>query len=46
MIEETEKLKNATETKPCRLADRLVPYALPGTGITYLITRNVTRAIE
>lgn len=46
MIEETEKLKSNTETAAFKLADRLVPYALAGTAITYLITRNVNRAIS
>ncbi|MCR5024693.1 MAG: heavy metal translocating P-type ATPase [Lachnospiraceae bacterium] len=46
MIEESEKLKSDTETKAFHLADSLVPYALLGTGITWLLTRNVTRAIS
>ncbi len=46
MIEESEKLKSDTETKAFHLADSLVPYALLGTGITYLLTRNVSRAIS
>ena len=46
MIEESEKLKSETETKAFHLADSLVPYALLGTGITWLLTRNVTRAIS
>ena len=46
MIEASEKLKSETETKAFHLADSLVPYALLGTGITWLITRNVTRAIS
>lgn len=46
MIEESEKLKSALESKAEHLADRLVPYTLLGTGITWLITRNVTRALS
>lgn len=45
MIEETEKLKSETETQAYRLADRLVPYSLAGTAITWLLTRNVNRSI-
>lgn len=46
MIEESEKLKSETETRAFHLADRLVPYSLLGTAVTWLITRNVTRAIS
>lgn len=46
MIEESEKLKSATEGRALELADRLVPYSLAGTALTYLLTRNVTRAIS
>ena len=46
MIEETEKLKSAVESKEEHLADSLVPYTLAGTGLTYLLTRNVTRALS
>ena len=46
MIEESEKLKSGLESKAEHLADRLVPYTLLGTGITYLLTRNVTQAIS
>ena len=45
MIEETEKLKSAVESKAEHLADRLVPYTLAGTGITYLLTRNMTKTL-
>ncbi len=45
MIEESEKLKSAAEDKASRLADRLVPYTLGGTALTYLLTRNVTKAM-
>lgn len=46
MIEESEKLKSSVESKAGHLADRLVPYTLLGTGLTWLITRNVTRALS
>ena len=45
MIEESEKLKSTAEDKASRLADRLVPYTLGGTILTYLITRNVTKML-
>ena len=43
MIEESEKLKSTAEDKASRMADRLVPYTLGGTALTYLLTRNVTK---
>lgn len=46
MIEESEKLKSSTENRALALADRLVPYSLAGTVLTYLLTRNATRAIS
>jgi len=46
MIEESEKLKSATEARAAHLADRLVPYSLGGTALTYLLTRNVTKAVS
>lgn len=46
MIEETEKLKSAVESKAEHLADKLVPYTLLGTGLVYLFTRNVTKALS
>ncbi len=45
MIEESEKLKFTAEDKASRLADRLVPYTLGGTALTYLLTRNVTKML-
>ncbi|MDO4262025.1 MAG: heavy metal translocating P-type ATPase [Eubacteriales bacterium] len=45
MIEESEKLKSSMEGKAEHLADRLVPYTLAGTGLVYLLTRNVTKAL-
>ena len=46
MIEESEKLKSGVESKAEHLADKLVPYSLGGTAITYLLTRNVTKALS
>ncbi len=46
MIEETEKLKSAVESKAEHLADKLVPYTLAGTVLTYALTRNVTKALS
>ena len=45
MIEESEKLKSGAESKAEHLADRLVPYSLLGTILTYCITRNATKAL-
>ena len=45
MIEESEKLKSTAEDKASRLADRLVPYTLGGTVLTYILTRNVTKML-
>ena len=45
MIEQSEKLKSTAEDKAARLADRLVPYTLGGTVLTYLLTRNVTKML-
>lgn len=45
MIEKSEKLKSTAEDKASRLADRLVPYTLGGTVLTYLLTRNVTKTL-
>lgn len=46
MIEESEKLKSSLEGKAEHLADKLVPYTLAGTALTYLLTRNVTKAVS
>ncbi len=46
MIEESEKLKSSLEGKAEHLADKLVPYTLAGTGLVYLLTRNVTKALS
>ena len=46
MIEESEKLKSAAESKASTLADRLVPYCLGATLLTYLLTRNAMKAMS
>lgn len=46
MIEETEKLKGGVESKAEKLADKLVPYTLFGTGLIYILTRNIAKAIS
>ena len=46
IIEESEKLKSSLEGKAEHLADRLVPYTLGGTALTYLLTRNTTKALS
>ena len=46
MIEESEKLKSKLEKKASRLADALVPWSFGGTLLTWLLTRNMTRAVS
>ena len=46
MIEDSEKLKSALESRAEHLADRLVPYTLLGTGLVWLLTHNVTKALS
>lgn len=46
MIEESEQLKSAAEGKAATLADALVPWSLGGTVLTWLLTRNVTKALS
>jgi len=46
MIEDSEKLKSATESRAAHLADSLVPWSLGGTILTYVLTRNTTRALS
>ena len=46
MIEDSEKLKSGVESKAESLADRLVPYTLGGTALTWLLTRNTTKALS
>ena len=46
MIEDSEKLKSSLESKASNLADKLVPFSLFGTILTYAITQNVTKALS
>ncbi|MCM1092011.1 MAG: heavy metal translocating P-type ATPase [Butyrivibrio sp.] len=46
MIEQSESLKSTAESRASHLADRLVPYTLTGSMVTYLLTRNLTRALS
>ncbi len=46
MIEDSEKLKSTVESRAEHLADRLVPYTLGGAALTYLLSRNVTKAVS
>ena len=46
MIEESEKLKSGLESRAEHLADKLVPYSLGGTALTWLLTRNTTKALS
>ena len=46
MIEQSESLKSTAESRAENLADRLVPYTLAGSMLTYLLTRNVPRALS
>ena len=46
MIEASKKLKSSLEGKAEHLADQLVPYTFAGTGLIYLLTRNVTKALS
>lgn len=46
MIEESEQMKSSAESKAAHLADKLVPWCLGGTLLTYLLTRNATKAVS
>lgn len=46
MIEQSESLKSTAESRAANLADKLVPYTFAGSILTYLLTRNVTRALS
>lgn len=46
MIEQSESLKSTAESRTANLADKLVPYTFAGSILTYLLTRNVTRALS
>ena len=45
IIEDSERMKSASETRATSIADRLVPYTLGGTVLTWLLTRNVTKTL-
>ena len=45
IIEDSEAFKSNLEGRANHLADRLVPWCLGGTLLTYLITRNVMKAM-
>ncbi len=46
MIEQSEQMKSATESRATNLADKLVPYTLIGSAVSLILTRNVTRALS
>ncbi|MBQ9686573.1 MAG: heavy metal translocating P-type ATPase [Oscillospiraceae bacterium] len=46
MIEDSERLKSGVETRAASLADKLVPWCLGGSALTYLLSRNLTRAVS
>ena len=46
MIEDSEKLKSSAEASASHLADKLVPYTLGGTALTWCVTRNVTKTLS
>ena len=46
MIEESERLKSGAESRAYNLADKLVPWCLGGSLLTWLLTGNTTRAVS
>ncbi|MCR5307215.1 MAG: heavy metal translocating P-type ATPase [Oscillospiraceae bacterium] len=46
MIEESEQMKSSAESRAAHLADKLVPWCLGGTLLTWLLTRNATKAVS
>ena len=46
MIEDSENLKSDAENKSSNMADKLVPFSLGTTVLTYLLTRNASRAVS
>ena len=46
MIEDSERLKSGVETRAGNLADKLVPWCLGGSLLTWLLTRNTARAVS
>ncbi len=46
LIENSEELKADAQSKAERLADSIVPYSFLATALTYLFTRNATKALS
>ncbi|OUN10277.1 heavy metal translocating P-type ATPase [Flavonifractor sp. An91] len=46
MIEQSEQMKSEAESKAANLADKLVPYTFIGSLMSFVLTRNVTRALS
>ena len=46
MIEKSEQMKSAAESKAANLADKLVPYTFAGSILSFLLTRNILRALS
>ena len=46
MIEQSEQMKSEAESKAANLADKLVPYTFAGSLISFVLTRNVARALS
>lgn len=46
MIEQSEQMKSAAESKAAHLADKLVPYTFAGSLLSFAVTRNVARALS
>ena len=46
MIEQSEQMKSEAESKAANLADKLVPYTFVGSLLSFVLTRNVARALS
>ena len=46
MIEQSEQMKSEAESKAANLADKLVPYTFAGSLLSFVLTRNVARALS
>ena len=46
LIENSEDLKAETQSKAEKLADSIVPYSFLATALTYLLTRNASKALS
>ena len=46
MIEQSEQMKSEAESRAANLADKLVPYTFAGSLLSFVLTRNVTRALS